>query len=149
MASPLHSHLRGPRHMAEQVTELGRQRAADAVRSLLAGTTDPLPVAEWDPADPGWFPLDSVVRKVHGDSAGLIGGVRSLLFQSLHPVAVYAVVEHSAYNEDPLGRLQRTAGFIGATTFGPGSEADRAVAIVRAIHRRVTGTLPDLSLIHI
>lgn len=127
---------------ARAVAELGRDRVADAVRSIVSADAEPLPIG-WDPDDPGWFEPDSAVRKVHGDSSGFIGGVRSLLIQSLHPPTVFAVCEHSAYNEDPLGRLQRTAGFLGATTFGKGSEAEQAVAIVRAIHSRVTGTLPD------
>lgn len=124
------------------VAELGRERLGNAVRSIVSADAEPLPTL-WDPADPGWFDPDSIVRRVLGDACGLIGGVRSLLIQALHPPTVYAVVEHSSYREDPLGRLQRTAGFLGATTFGTGSEAEQAVAIVRSIHSRVTGTLPD------
>lgn len=132
----------GRRRAVKAVAEAGREQIATAVRSIVSSDGAPLP-SVWDPADPGWFEPDSVVRRVLGDSSGLIGGVRSLLIQALHPPTVYAVVEHSSYRDDPLGRLQRTAGFLGATTFGTGSEAEQAVAIVRAIHSRVTGTLPD------
>lgn len=135
--------LLGPgRWAAKAVADRGRGRIAGAVRSMVSPDGEPLPTV-WDDDDPGWFAPDSVVRRVQGDSSGFIGGVRSLLIQALHPPTVYAVVEHSAYREDPLGRLQRTAGFLGATTFGTGSDADQAVAIVRAIHERVGGTLPD------
>ena len=119
-----------------------RSGISRAVRQLVAGEDEPMPLV-WDESDPGWFPPDSIVRRVASDSSGFIGGVRSLLFQALHPVAVRAVVEHSSYNDDPLGRLQRTANFLGATTFGKGSDAEQAVAVVRAIHSRVTGTMPD------
>lgn len=119
-----------------------RSIVSDAVRDIVVGDEPPAPPV-WDPADPGWFGPDSVVRQVHSDASGFIGGVRSLLFQALHPAAVYAVCEHSSYRDDPLGRLQRTGAFLGATVFGTGSEAQQAVDIVRSIHSRVTGTLPD------
>lgn len=124
------------------VLDSTRRTVADAVRGIVAGDQD-LREPIWDEADPGWFAPDSIVRVVHSDASGFIGGVRSLLFQALHPVAVYAVCEHSSYREDPLGRLQRTGGFLGTTVFGTGSEAQQAVDVVRAIHRRVTGTMPD------
>lgn len=72
-----------------------------------------------------------------------IGGMRALLFQSLHPLAMAGVADHSDYRHDPWGRLQRTADFLAATTFGPASEAQRAVDIVHRVHRRVVGTAPD------
>lgn len=72
-----------------------------------------------------------------------VGGVRALLLQTLHPVAMYAVAEHSDYEHDPLGRLQRTALFLGQTTYGSGTVANDAIHVVRSIHSRVTGVLPD------
>ena len=58
------------------------------------------------------------IRQVHSDSAIFIGAIRALLLQSLHPLAMAAVAEHSDYRGDPWGRLQRTSRFMGATTFG-------------------------------
>ncbi len=72
-----------------------------------------------------------------------IGGMRALLFQSLHPLAMAGVAQHSDYRHDPWGRLQRTADFLAATTFGPASEAQLAVDRVRRVHRRVVGEAPD------
>jgi uncharacterized protein (DUF2236 family) len=46
------------------------------------------------------------------------------------------------------GRLQRTSRFLAVTTFGAAQDAERAVASVRAIHERVSGTLPDGSPYH-
>ena len=72
-----------------------------------------------------------------------VGGMRALLLQSLHPLAMAGVAEHSDYRHDPWGRLQRTADFLAATTFGPESEAERAVARVRAVHEHVQGVAAD------
>ena len=97
------------------------------------------------PAQPGerWFAEDRPIRVVHSDSAMFIGAIRALLLQSLHPLAMAAVAEHSDYRGDPWGRLQRTSHFVGVTTFGRSAEAQQAIARVRAIHQRVTGTAPD------
>ena len=90
-----------------------------------------------------WFAEGRPIRQVHSDSAMFAGAIRALLLQSLHPLAMAAVAEHSDYRGDPWGRLQRTGHFIGATTFGGVEDAQQAIARVRAIHRRVTGTAPD------
>ena len=73
----------------------------------------------------------------------LIGGLASLLFQTLHPRAMQGVAEHSRYRDDPLGRLERTAYFVGITTFGSKEDAARAIKAVSSLHRRVVGTTPD------
>lgn len=90
-----------------------------------------------------WFAEDRPIRRVHGDSAMFIGGIRALLLQSLHPLAMAAVAGHSGYRGDPWGRLQRTSYFLAVTTFGRASDARETIDRVRAIHRRVTGTAPD------
>ena len=41
-----------------------------------------------------WFAEDRPVRRVHGDSSMFIGGIRALLLQSLHPLAMAAVAQH-------------------------------------------------------
>ncbi len=53
------------------------------------------------------------------------------------------VAEHSNYQKDPLGRLRRTAEFVGTTTFGTTREAEAAIAQVLRVHRRVKGIAPD------
>jgi len=72
-----------------------------------------------------------------------VGGLRALLLQSLHPLVMAGVAQHSDYREDPWGRLQRTSFFLAVTTFGPASEAERAIARVRGVHRRIRGTTAD------
>jgi uncharacterized protein (DUF2236 family) len=90
-----------------------------------------------------WFAEGRPIRTVHGDTAMFVGGIRALLLQSLHPLAMAAVAGHSDFRGDPWGRLQRTSYFLAVTTFGRASDAQQAITRVRAIHQRVTGTAPD------
>lgn len=92
---------------------------------------------------PRWFDPASPIGQVHADASMFVGGVRALLLQSLHPRVMTAVAEHSGYRMDPWGRLQNTATFLAVTTFGTSAAAERAVAIVKAVHKRVFGTMPD------
>ena len=92
---------------------------------------------------PRWFDEDRPIRRVHGDAAMFVGGLRALLLQSLHPLAMAGVADHSDYRGDPWGRLQRTSTFLAVTTFGPADDAQRAVDRVRGIHQRVRGVAPD------
>jgi uncharacterized protein (DUF2236 family) len=114
------------------------------IRDRVAGPDAELRRAElFNTLEPGWFDNDAPIRRVHSDAAMFIGGMRALLFQSLHPLAMAGVAEHSDFQHDPWGRLQRTADFLAATTFGPASEAQKAVDIVHRVHKRVVGTAPD------
>jgi uncharacterized protein (DUF2236 family) len=90
-----------------------------------------------------WFADDRPIRTVHADSSMFVGGLRALILQSLHPLAMAGVADHSDYRGDPWGRLQRTSYFIAVTTFGQVSDAEAAIARVRGIHRRVRGVAPD------
>jgi uncharacterized protein (DUF2236 family) len=92
---------------------------------------------------PRWFACDSPIARVHADAAMFIGGIRALLLQSLHPAAMRAVSEHSGFRADMWERLARTSRFVAVTTFGAAEDAQVAVDAVRAIHERVTGTMPD------
>jgi len=92
---------------------------------------------------PRWFAPDRPIRQVHADASMFVGGMRALLLQSLHPLAMAGVAQHSDYRGDPWGRLQRTSEFLAVTTFGTATDAQRAVDKVRGIHRRVHGTAPD------
>ena len=92
---------------------------------------------------PRWFGEDRPIRWVHADASMFVGGLRALLLQSLHPLAMAGVAEHSDYRGDPWGRLQRTSTFLAVTTFGTADDAQRAVDKVRGIHRRVHGVAAD------
>lgn len=120
-----------------------KRRISKAVGALFADEPDDHSRSPRDIGGSAFVAPDSPVRTVHGDPAMFVGGVRALLFQTLHPVAMYAVARHSNYLEDPLGRLRRTGDFLGATTFGSDEQAQQALTTVRLIHTYVTGTMPD------
>ena len=112
------------------------------LRRSLGLRGDPPPPCEV--ADLAFLDPDGIARRVHGDLASmLVGGLAALFLQTLHPLAMAGVAEHSDYRSDPLGRLQRTARFVGTTTYGSRPEAEAAIAAVRRRHDRVTGVAPD------
>ena len=121
-----------------------RDWIAGQVRSRVAGpdAVERHGVFDTNGAD-RWFDDDAVICRVHADSAMFVGGLRALLLQSLHPLAMAGVADHSDYRADPWGRLQRTAYFLAATTFGSAEQAEQAIARVRTVHRHVTGIAPD------
>lgn len=95
-------------------------------------------------SDEALFERNSPIRMVHADVVGMmVGGIRSLLLQMLHPHALQGVLDHSNFREDMHGRLRRTAKFIAVTTFAHRDEAMAAVARVNRIHAAVGGILPN------
>ena len=96
-----------------------------------------------DADGPRWFADDRPIRIVHADASMFIGGLRALLLQTLHPLAMAGVAQHSDYKTDPWGRLQRTADFLAATTFGPADEAQRIIDRILHVHSFVVGTASD------
>lgn len=96
------------------------------------------------PSDDPLFEMDSPIRMVHADIvAMMVGGIRGLLLQMLHPHALQGVLDHSNFRNDMHGRLRRTARFIAVTSFGHRDDAMAAIERVNAIHAVVGGTLPD------
>ena len=92
----------------------------------------------------GLFGPGSVAWKVHGDvTTMMVGGVAALLMQMLHPSVLAGVWDHSNFRYDMHGRLRRTARFVALSTYGSWSEAEEAIARVKGVHQRVTGSLPD------
>ena len=96
------------------------------------------------PSDEALFARDTPIRMVHADIvAMMVGGIRGLLLQMLHPHALQGVLDHSNFRSDMHGRLRRTARFIAVTTFGHRDDAQAAIDRVNRIHTAVGGTLPD------
>lgn len=125
-------------------TEPVRDWVAEQIRARVIGDdADTKSAAIMEAPGPRWFAADSPVRLVHADASMFVGGLRALLLQSLHPLAMAGVAQHSDYRHDPWGRLQRTAEFVAATTFGPIPVAEQAVAVVHRVHERVVGTASD------
>ena len=77
---------------------------------------------------------------VHADFGTLVGGIRALLMQALHPGTLRGVAQHSRYKDDPLGRLAGTIRWLTVTTFGSHSAVANEAARVNRLHTRVTGT---------
>jgi uncharacterized protein (DUF2236 family) len=121
-------------------SDLARAGVARAVRLRVTGRRGPQVALD---GDPGWFGPESVCWRVHADLATVVGGLRALLYQTLHPLAMAGVAQHSDYRHDPWGRLHRTAEYIAATTYGTSEEAERAVARVRNVHQHVRGVASD------
>jgi uncharacterized protein (DUF2236 family) len=109
----------------------------------LVGVSSAEPTAAGPVAAPEhYFPPGSVSRRVIGDPAALIGGFSALFLQALHPRAMAGVAQHSNFPDDFWPRLRRTAEYVTTVAFADTATADRAVARVRGIHRRVRGTDP-------
>jgi len=93
-----------------------------------------------DPADDGFFGPRSVTWRVAADLSAPVAGLRSLLLQALHPLAMAGVDQHSDWRADPGARFASTAAYVVATTYGDTATARAAAARVRKIHDTVHGT---------
>ncbi len=93
--------------------------------------------------DPGYFGPESVSWRVHHDPAMMVGGIRALLLQSLHPEVMLAFYGITSTREDPWGRLSRTGAYLNAITYGTRAEADAAAARVRRVHGALRLDRPD------
>ena len=125
-----------------------QKQIARRFRAVLCG--DPSGNPPWLGADaagegPGFFLPGDAPWVVHGDMATLVGGVRALLMQALHPGTLAGVRDHSRYKEDPLGRLAGTIQWLTVTTFAARESILREAARVRGMHGKVRGTYRDAS----
>ncbi|WP_082016786.1 oxygenase MpaB family protein [Cupriavidus sp. IDO] len=121
-----------------------RNRAGAQVRALTRSNSGLTLDYDNPPGDPGLFGPDAVCWRVHSDfPAMLAGGVSALLLQTLHPLALAGVWDHSTFRTDMQGRLGRTAQFIAGTTYGSRADALALIERVRRIHAGVSGTAPD------
>ena len=94
------------------------------------------------PADDGYFGPASVTWRTAGDLSAPVAGLRALMMQALHPLAMAGVDQHSDWREDPVGRLAATSAYLATVSFGDTASAQRAAGRVRAIHEYVRGTEP-------
>tara|TARA_B110000503_G_C7166313_1_gene422044 strand:- start:4593 stop:5405 length:813 start_codon:yes stop_codon:yes gene_type:complete len=100
-----------------------------------------------DNFDPrGLFAPSSITWKIHSDPAMAVGGIRALLQQALHPIAMDGVASNSNFREDAWGRLQRTADYVSTITYGSTEEAIALANRVRKIHSSLGLDIPHLLL---
>lgn len=110
--------------------------AADLVARSAAAYASAVPT---QPADDGFFGPTSVTWRVGGDLSAPVAGLRSLLVQALHPLAMAGVDQHSGWRRDPVGRLAATSAYTTIVTYGDRASAERVAGQVRAIHEHVRG----------
>jgi uncharacterized protein (DUF2236 family) len=101
----------------------------------------PLPISDREP-DPGLFGPDSVTWRVLREPMLVLAGARALLMQAAHPHVAQGAIDHSAFAEDPFGRLMRTFDWAGTVAFGTTAEARAASSAVNRLHQKVKGTTP-------
>lgn len=99
-----------------------------------------------NPKDDGLYGPKSIVWRVHRDRSFPLAGIRSLMIQALHPLAMAGVAQHSTWRQDPFGRLAATSSYLLTTTYGDTDSALAAAAWVRKIHVHVRGTDPETGL---
>ena len=87
----------------------------------------------------GFFGPASVTWRMSADLSSPVAGLRSLLMQALHPLAMAGVDQHSGWRRDPVGRLAATMAYLTTVTFGDRAAALHAAARVRRIHDDVRG----------
>jgi uncharacterized protein (DUF2236 family) len=94
----------------------------------------------------GLYSPESIVWQVHSDPSMIVGGIRALLQQALHPVAMDGVAKNSDFRDDAWGRLQRTGDYVSTLSFAPIAEAEALAARVRSVHTRLGLDDPHLLL---
>jgi uncharacterized protein (DUF2236 family) len=92
--------------------------------------------------DVGLFGPDSVTWKLHSEPILLIGGLRSLYLQALHPRAVAGVAQNSGYRSDLWGRLARTSEYVATVAYGSTDQVEAAAGRVRRLHSRMSAIDP-------
>ena len=91
------------------------------------------------PADDGFFGPGSVTWRLTTDLSSPIAGLRALMVQALHPLAMAGVDQHSDWRSDPVGRLAATSSYLTIVSVGDKATAERVSERVRRIHEHVRG----------
>jgi uncharacterized protein (DUF2236 family) len=89
-----------------------------------------------------FFSSQSKLWQVDREMALVLAGGRALLMQLAHPKIAAGVAEHSNFQDNPLGRLQRTMGAMWSIVFDQAAPARATLERVNAIHGNVHGTVP-------
>ena len=91
-----------------------------------------------EPLRPG-----SLTWRVHSDPVFAVAGIRALIMQALHPLAMAAVDQHHSFEDDFWGRMDRTTEYVSTLTFALGRAGPWTAARVRGIHRKLRGIDPE------
>lgn len=116
---------------------------APAPRSGFRSGFTPLESLDLTTPDPGLFGPDSVSWRVHHDPASVVGGIRALVLQSLHPEVMLGFAGVTDARDDPWGRLSRTGKYVNAITYGTEAEAEAMGERVRRVHHALGLDRPE------
>lgn len=86
----------------------------------------------------------SVAHRVNAERLVLAGWSRAILLQMAHPLIAAGVADHSSFRASPVAsarRLHQTVRAMLGLSFGSEAERQRVIDEIRAIHRRVRGSL--------
>lgn len=125
----------GAKFAASEAVGLARKLPGASHLPLIGGGDDQLTTAEVD----GYFPADSMIRRLHGERMIAFSGVRALLMQACDPVAVVGFQRHSIIFSDPQTRLQSTDERMSRMYFGTVEQAEQTGSEIRQMHSRVKG----------
>jgi uncharacterized protein (DUF2236 family) len=89
--------------------------------------------------DDGLFGPASLAWRLHRERGLPLAGVRALMIQALHPLAMAGVADHSTWQRDPFGRMAATTGYVLTLTYADTKTARQAAGAVRRIHEHVRG----------
>jgi uncharacterized protein (DUF2236 family) len=117
---------------------------AEFLARPLPYSTRPVPLLDRT-KDPGLFGPDSVTWRVMREPLLILSAGRALLMQAANPLVAQGAIDHSSYQTDPYGRLERTVEWVTVVCFGTTTEARRISRNVNLLHRKVAGVLPSAS----
>lgn len=120
----------------------------DSIRLIrwLSGASlpDDLSISDTDP-DPGIMGPDSITWRIHHEQWLILGGARAFLMQAAHPKVAQGALDHSAYAEDPFGRVYRTVMAMSVFLTGTTHEVNTMARHINRLHATVTGTIRQAS----
>lgn len=100
--------------------------------------------------DLGYFGPQSMTWRIHGEPVAMVGGLRGLLLQALHPAAMEVLYTRSNFQDDPWKRLESTVAYVGTVSFARREEVDAASARVRNVHAALGIDNPEqLAWVHV
>lgn len=101
-----------------------------------------LPISDPHP-DQGLLGPDSLTWRLHEEQWLILSGARAFLMQAAHPIVAQGALDHSAFAEDPFGRVYRTIQGMSVLIFGTTAEANAMARQINLLHHTVQGTLSE------
>ena len=103
-----------------------------------------IPISDTDP-DPGIMGPGSLTWRLHSEQWLILGGACAFLMQAAHPKVAQGALDHSAYAEDPFGRVHRTVMAMSVLLMGTTREVNAMARNINRLHATVVGTIRQAS----